>query len=579
MKLIEALEMLRRPVDDASPRLRVLLACGITPLHLETFLAAHIRSLFPGVRVEIRTGRFGDLIGNIERQNPSEIDCFAVPIEWSDLDPRLGVRTLGGWRPSDLVNIVQCAQKAAARIRSAMVEKSAHVPTVVSMPTLPLPPMFPTKPTETSRFEAQILGIAESTAEYLSRAPGVRMANAQFLGLVSPPADRYDLKSDLTAGFPYSLDHASALAEVLAGMIQERPPMKGLITDLDETLWAGILGDDGIDGVSWDLDRHTHMHGLYQQFLSSLAGAGVLIGVASKNDAALVERAFERKDILLSKKDIFPFEVHWSRKSESVRRILRVWNIGADSVIFVDDNAMEIAEVKSAFPEMECRLFPKGNYQAVWKLLQDLRTAFGKPQITQEDELRLASIRASGAWRDEGAGAQDGSDDFMRSAEASIVFECGQASESQRAFELVNKTNQFNLNGKRLSKSEWAGFSHDSPGFVLTASYKDKYGPLGMIAVVMGKINGGKAHVSTWVMSCRAFSRRIEYQCLKYLFDNLGADEVTFDYQITDRNGPMHEFLSEMLQAPPACGMSLTRTEFVTRTPPLFHCVEVAAHA
>ena len=117
---------------------------------------------------------------------------------------------------------------------------------------------------------------------------------------------RYDIKSDLLTGFPYTLGHASAIGELMACLIENRPPLKGLITDLDDTLWSGIVGEDGVDGISWNLDDHSQMHGVYQQFLSSLAAAGVLIGVASKNDAATVTQAFERPDLLLSKEDVFP---------------------------------------------------------------------------------------------------------------------------------------------------------------------------------------------------------------------------------------------------------------------------------
>jgi FkbH-like protein len=386
------------------------------------------------------------------------------------------------------------------------------------------------------------------------------------------------VKSDLIAGFPYSLHHASALGELLARLIHNRPNMKGLITDLDDTLWAGVVGEDGVDGISWHLDRHTQMHGVYQQFVASLAGAGVLVGVASKNDAAVVARAFERDDLLLLKDYVFPFETHWFRKSDSVQRILTTWNVGADSVVFVDDSPMEIAEVQAAFPQMECRLFPKNDYQGILDLLKHLRDLFGRSIVTEEDSLRLRSIRESRIWRDSGQSSEISSDAFLKAAEACLVFDVGHSSEDPRAFELVNKTNQFNLNGKRFSESEWRHYFSDPAAFMITASYKDKFGPLGKIAVAMGKICGKNAHLDSWVLSCRAFSRRIEHQCLKYLFDAMGAGEITFDYQVTPRNGPIQEFLTALLAGPPAAGASLTRDQFVARVPALFHRVVGTEH-
>ena len=114
--------------------------------------------------------------------------------------------------------------------------------------------------------------------------PNVRIVNPQRLDALSPPAERLDVKAELMSGFPYRTAHASVVAELLAEPLKPVMPKKGLITDLDDTLWRGILGEVGAHGVTWDLDHYSHMHGLYQQLLNSLAEAGVLIGVASKND-------------------------------------------------------------------------------------------------------------------------------------------------------------------------------------------------------------------------------------------------------------------------------------------------------
>ena len=136
------------------------------------------------------------------------------------------------------------------------------------------------------------------------------------------------------------------------------PPKKGIITDLDQTLWKGILGDAGVDGISWSLDGKSQAHALYQQVLASLADSGVLVAIASKNDPDLVEAALQRPDILLPPSQIFPMEVGWGVKSDAVGRILETWNIGADSVVFVDDSPMELAEVAEKYPGIECLRFP-----------------------------------------------------------------------------------------------------------------------------------------------------------------------------------------------------------------------------
>jgi len=574
VNLIEALEFLKQAVPEDEHPLKVFLACGFTPLHLQTFFAAQLRKRLPRQRVEVKTGLFRDLAGSIERLPSSGCDVLAVVIEWQDLDPRLGIRSLGGWRTADLPDVVKSANQAAARLEQAVRRTSTFIPVCVCLPTLPLPPLFTTPTRQAGAYELQLRQLVASFAASISNESSIRVLNTQHLDELSPPHARFDVQLELMTGFPYKLPHASAIAELLAALTQNSEPKKGLITDLDDTLWAGIVGEVGTERISWDLDEHTHMHGLYQQFLCSLASAGVLIAVASKNDRALVEKAFERRDMILSKENVYPFEVHWSRKSESALRILKTWNIGPEAVVFIDDSPMEVAEVKAEFPEMECIVFPKNDYQAIWDLLKRVRDLFGKSIVSTEDSIRLKSIRGAAALRNAREVSGDSLDDFLQSADASIRFTFGKQAADSRAFELINKTNQFNLNGKRLSDAAWKTYLNDPATFLMTASYEDKFGPLGKIAVLLGRIQGKVLKIDSWVMSCRAFSRRIEHQSLKQLFQKFDAEEICFDYQATPRNGPLQEFFTGLLGAPPVTDLRFSRTAFSGRSPSLFHRVE-----
>lgn len=576
MKLIDALEIIKSPTKLEARSFDVLLASGFTPLHLQTFLAAHLRLLKPDQRVSVHTGLFGDLIGNIERAKSQTFDAIAVVIEWADLDPRLSARNSGNWRADGLADVEQSIAVSVQRIEDAIASSSKSV-VVVSMPTLPLPPIFTTTPHQAGGLENRIRQRVASVAFRLGEQPNARIVNSQYLHETSPFNARFDLKSEITAGFPYSVSHASILAEQLAKLVHNPVPKKGLITDLDGTLWSGIVGEDGVDGISWDLEHKTQMHALYQQTLASLASAGVLLGVASKNSPEVVDRAFARRDLLVSRTEIYPFEVHWSRKSESVKRILEKWNINADAVVFVDDSPMEVAEVNAAFPEMECIVFPSDNYQGIWDLLKYLRSVFGKSSVSADDTLRLESLRRGAEWQGIVSNSSGVSlDEFLKLAKSSICFDANQPPEA-RAFELVNKTNQFNLNGRRYIESEWSVFHSSAKTFSVLVSYQDRYGALGKIAVMLGKVEGRKLHLESWILSCRAFSRRIEHQCLKFLFERFGCEEIVFDYVQTARNGPLQEFFVGLMGKAPHSGMSLSREFFATHAPALYH--EVKEHA
>src|SRR5882757_5941827 len=181
MKVIEALEILRRPADENGSCTKIFLAAGFTPLHLKTFIEAHLRAKCAARQVEIRTGLFGDLIGNIERVDTSAIDSLAVAIEWSDIDPRLGARSLGGWQPGDVAKIVESAGVGAGRLSRALAHVSIHVPTIVCLPTLPLPPMFVTRPIQAGAHETQLNSIAACLAESLSALQNIRIVSSQHL--------------------------------------------------------------------------------------------------------------------------------------------------------------------------------------------------------------------------------------------------------------------------------------------------------------------------------------------------------------------------------------------------------------
>jgi FkbH-like protein len=574
MNLLDALELVKQPISEPASDRRLFLGCGFTPLHLKTFLAANLRLCFPKDRIEIETGLYGDLVGSLERLRPTGGLLVCAVVEWADLDPRLGIRSLGGWRSADIPNIVESARRQSERLSDIIRQLADKAPIYESTPTLPLPPIFTTQGGQAHHYECQLRDIVASLATSVSLQSRVRLVNSRRLDELSPLGRRFDVKAEVTTGFPYSLDHASRLAEILAALIQEPPPKKGLITDLDDTLWAGILGEIGVDRIAWDMAGHAQMHGLYQQFLGSLASAGVLLAAASKNDHALVEQALSRRDFLLGKENLFPLEVHWKPKSESVKRILETWNIGPADVVFIDDSPMEVAEVNAAFPQMECIIFPKGNYQAIWDLLTRLRDRFGKGIVSSEDIIRQRSIRVASTLKSSG---ELNAGDFLLKSDAVITFCLRTDARDVRAFELINKTNQFNLNGRRLSQSEWLRSLQALAAFVLTASYEDKYGPLGKVAVVMGKTVGRKAYVNTWVMSCRAFSRRIEHQCLKYLFEKLDVDEIVFDYEATPRNGPIQDFFAELLEGVTGPTLSVRKACFNSKAPALFHrIVEVA---
>jgi len=570
MKLIDALKIEHDQVPPGAKACVASLSCGFMPLHLKTFVCAYLRRAFPGQAVQVKTGLYGDLAGTVERLEDPQ-DFALIVIEWPDLDVRLGLRASGSWDPAKLPEIVRDAKTQLSRLRSAIEKLGARcVPVAICLPTLPLPPLSFRRPCEADELQLSLRALLDSLAEQWVSHPSIGFISPAELDRISPPATRHDIRAELASGFPYQLAHADHIAKLLVELVSPRPPKKGLITDLDDTVWQGILGDDGINGISWDLDHHSQLHAIYQQLLNSLAMAGVLVAVASNNDLSLVRQAFERTDLVLDPQQVYPVEASRGPKSESVGRILQAWNVASDSVVFVDDNALELAEVKAAYPEIECISFPKQDPSAILDFFRLLRDRFGKRQLHEEDRGRVASLRQSHAFH-QTTGTSTTLDGVLQSAEGQLNFIYRKTPVDKRALELVNKTNQFNLNGVRYTEALWSSQLAQDGLWLQIAEYQDRFARLGKISVVAGHREGKRLIISTWVMSCRAFSRRIEYHCLEDLLEYFGAQEVKLLFVATERNGPLRDFLAKLTGTAPEGEVVVTREAFRKNCPPLYH--------
>jgi FkbH-like protein len=565
MKLAEALRLTNARPAQAGDPFRVWLACSFTPLHVATFVSAHLTQRLKHRPVALSTGIYGDLIENLAKAARDAPHAAAVVLDWTDLDPRLGYRRCNGWRQEHEADILQTVTFRLAQLSESLAALARHTPVALALPSLPLPFRFKGPTTWGDPVAFALWEKVHGFAAALAGTPMIAVISPQKLDMRSPWDRRLDLNSLFRSGFPYHLEHASVLGELLAELIHPSPPKKGIITDLDDTLWGGILGENGVDGVSWNLEQHTQGHALYQQTLASLSDLGVLIGVATKNDPALVQKALCREDLLVPHEALYPIQAGWGSKSASVGEVLRAWNIAADSVVFVDDSRWEIAEVQAAYPDMECLAFPAGDDPAVYQLIEGLRDRFGKPFVTAEDRLRSASLRKAPP----GGGLDRTSvDEFLAQAEATLVLRYNQP--DQRAFELINKTNQFNLNGRRIDPSAWQRRCESADSLLVTVAYQDKFGPLGTISVLAGRRQQQRLVVDTWVLSCRAFSRRIEYQLLEALFALEGIDAIDFDFVPTPRNALTGEFLATLTATPPTGTTLVTRADFLARRPSLF---------
>lgn len=541
MKLTDALKTLaaarNRPAATS-----IALVCGFEPLHLQTFLKAQFAQRFGERRLELTCGVYGDLEGNLARAAAAEVESSVVVVEWADLDPRLGVRSVGPWSGPRYAAIVHDVGARLRRLEGVIGRIASRQTLALVPPTLAWPLSGSTAGHQHSPFE---LALQHEISGFLARAaasPNVRVLHPDRLEALSATSNRHDPRSELAVGFPYRLDHASAVAQLSLDLLFPAAAKKGLITDLDGTLWAGLVGEVGADSVAWSQADGGQIHGLYQLTLRQLADMGVLIGVASKNDPTVVRSALARSDLWIDASSLFPVCTGWHAKSQSVAAILKAWNITAHDVVFVDDSPMELDEVQSHHPAIECLLFEPQAPERALRCCERLRDLFGRPTLTPDDGLRAASVRSLAAFEAD-KDAQDNHMAFVRGLQGVIRVRRDGETHAERALDLLNKTNQFNLNGRRVSVRELADLRDSADAFVLEVEYSDRYGTLGTVGVAAGRIADDHVLLQHWVLSCRAFSRHVEHHMLHAILQLSPERPLHLAYASTAKNGPLQAFL------------------------------------
>ena len=371
------------------------------------------------------------------------------------------------------------------------------------------------------------------------------MVNARRLLEDSPVERRFDLKSELSTGLPYTLAHADQVGQALARLIQRPAPKKGLITDLDDTLWKGIVGDVDAEGVSWDLASHSQLHGLYQQLLRALAGfrradrrgqqersRGGGAGVCTAAICCCRKRAFFRSRCIGTPnrhRPENPEGVEYRGRQRGVRR-RQPDGAGRSQGRVAGDGVSSVS--RQAIP---------ANAEQIFRKLRDL---FGKSRVGAEDALRLESLRRSAEFRSEAEQSGGAPEAVFRAGRRDHDGRVQSSASDTRVLELVNKTNQFNLNGRRFTEADWRR-QLEQPGPLSwrspTKTSSDRWE---RSRCLCGRHRDGVVDLSAWVMSCRAFSRRIEDRCLEILFDQFGVEEIRFRFEPTPKNGPTCEVSS-----------------------------------
>jgi FkbH-like protein len=353
-----------------------------------------------------------------------------------------------------------------------------------------------------------------------------------------------------TSKQPFSIRQMPLVAANLSRLIAaaQGKVRKCLVLDLDNTLWGGVIGDDGVEGIRLDPNDATGEAFLaFQRYVLQLKERGILLAVCSKNDTNLARAAIEQHpDMILRMDDFVAFVANWDDKATNLRRIAGQLNIGIDSLVFFDDNPAERSLVRQFEPEVFVVEVPED--PALYVRALDLSFAFEWQALTIEDLGRSESY-VHDRMRQDLANTASDYDSYLRSLEMQVSFEATVTHAIERVCQLVNKTNQFNLRTRRYSPDELSTKSVSPNYNLIHVRLRDRFSNYGIIASVVIAYHDDIAFIENWVMSCRVFKRGVEDATFNAIIDAAkarGAVWLVAEYVQTEKNGYVANLL-EML--------------------------------
>ena len=333
---------------------------------------------------------------------------------------------------------------------------------------------------------------------------------------------------------PLYADHVARTVAAIRGKSR-----KVLILDLDNTVWGGVIGDDGLEGINIAQgDARGEAHLAVQRLALDLRQRGIVLAVSSKNTDSIAREPFEKHPEMLLKLDhIAVFQANWNDKATNIKAIAEELSLGLDAMVFLDDNPVERGLVRKLLPQVAVPELPEepayyartlaaaGYFEAVAFASEDLKRAG-----FYQDNAKRANLQKQ----------VGGVDAYLASLDMTITFQPFDATGRARIVQLINKSNQYNLTTHRYTDPEVAAAENDSSVFTLQVRLADMFGDNGMISVVICRPSDpGVWEIDTWLMSCRVLGRKVEHMVLREILEHAraaGVKKLAGTYKPTDRN-------------------------------------------
>lgn len=347
---------------------------------------------------------------------------------------------------------------------------------------------------------------------------GDGLVDIAFLAASIGLTNWHDARSWHHAKLPFALDYTPLYADHVARVISAArgKTRKCLVLDLDNTLWGGVIGDDGLEGIKLGNGNSTgEAHIELQKYVLELRERGIILAICSKNEDSNARLPFQQHPEMILKEDhIAAFIANWDDKANNLRVIARTLNIGTDALVFLDDNPAERAIVRQNLPEVAV---PEVGDDPADYIAAIARAGWFEAVSFSDEDRRRAAYYQANAERQMAQTSVTNMVEYLQSLNMKAEISPFDAIGRSRIAQLINKSNQFNLTTRRYSESDVAAFEADRTKLTLQVRLSDKFGDNGMISVVIFDKGPEVWSCDTWLMSCRVLGRRVEEAVLAYV--------------------------------------------------------------
>lgn len=383
-------------------------------------------------------------------------------------------------------------------------------------------------------------------ADYIASKENIYLNDINYLSGLIGLDNWFSLENWYLYKYALAVDKIPDLAFGIAKIIKSAlgKNKKSVVLDLDNTLWGGVIGDDGVEGIAIGNEQPAGMsYTEFQSYLKRLTGLGIMLNVCSKNEEKIAKQGFtDRKEAPLSVDDFICFKANWEPKHLNIAAIAKEINIGEDSLVFIDDNPAEREIVRKSLPtvtvpEVSC---PEDYIKAI-----DRAGYFEITSFTKDDAKRNEMYKQN-AQRAAAESAFTDYNDYLLSLEMTGEIGPFSTAHCERITQLINKTNQFNFTTRRYAQSEVEEIIADRTNYISAyAKLIDKFGDNGITTCLIASVEGTNANIDLWVMSCRVFKRHLEYAVFDYLIakcKEMGVKTITASYLPTAKNVIIKDF-------------------------------------